>query len=83
MKHPRDIRDALSMTKPQFARALGVEVRTVYRWEADEASPSGATAEALAGLAMALEDNGADPRRIRSRISLGLAHMVYRGLTRR
>lgn len=55
MKHkrpytPKQIkrtRLALDMSKEAFARSIGVNARTVFRWEAGESVPSG---KCLAGL---------------------------------
>jgi DNA-binding transcriptional regulator YiaG len=37
----RAIREGLGLSKPKFARALGVSTMTIYRWESPEGPPPG------------------------------------------
>jgi transcriptional regulator with XRE-family HTH domain len=46
----RYLRERLGMEVPAFARITGVDPRTVYRWEAGAARPSGAAVAVLNGL---------------------------------
>lgn len=77
------IRKALGLSRGRFARALNVTERTVQRWDAGEFPPTGAAQEILAGIHMALEDEGADVERISRRVSVGIATVLHRGLSKR
>jgi len=46
----KSIRDRLGMEQPDFAKMLGVDTRTVARWEVGTASPTGTAEAVLAGL---------------------------------
>jgi branched-subunit amino acid ABC-type transport system permease component len=52
------LRERLGVDRPRFARIVGVDTRTVFRWEAGEVQPSGAAGAVLTGLRQKLE---ADP----------------------
>ena len=84
MLDTKTIRLSLSMTQRQFAKALNVNERTVQRWEDGDANPSGAVAEVLEGIRMAIEESRgkAGRRRVKNRVMLGIANTVYRELRR-
>ena len=83
MMSAHELRTTLGLSPREFARALNVNERTVQRWDDEEVEPSGAAAEILTGIRMALEDDGADVKRIKRRVSLGIATIVHRELRRR
>lgn len=64
----------LGITQTQLARALGISVRTIYRWQ-DGTEPIGLALEILTGIDDALEA-GADPRRVGRDITRGMRHLV-------
>lgn len=37
----KNLRERLGVDRPAFARIVGVDTRTVFRWEAGEVSPTG------------------------------------------
>lgn len=47
----------LRMDIPAFARLLGVDTRTVYRWEAGESRPTGPAEAVLNALRARLDDH--------------------------
>src|SRR5437870_3251656 len=49
-KQVKQLREQLKLGIGEFARLAGVDPRTVYRWEAGEAEPSGASEAVLNGL---------------------------------
>ena len=49
------MRDRLGLSRAEFARLLGVDARTVYRWEAGESSPTGPAEAVLLGIDQALK----------------------------
>jgi transcriptional regulator with XRE-family HTH domain len=53
------LRERLGMEVPAFARITGVDPRTVYRWEAGTAHPSGAAEAVLNGLKEKLDKDPA------------------------
>lgn len=44
------LRDRLGVDRPTFARIVGVDTRTVFRWEAGDVTPSGAAEAVITGL---------------------------------
>jgi transcriptional regulator with XRE-family HTH domain len=58
MWNPNDIqalRDRLGMTVADFARLLGVDARTVRRWESGDARPTGSAEAVMSGIAESLD----------------------------
>lgn len=51
------LRERLGVDRPTFARIVGVDTRTVFRWEAGEVTPSGAAEAILTGLREKLNAN--------------------------
>lgn len=49
------IRNRLELSRPEFARLVGVDTRTVYRWENGESKPSGSAEAVLLGIDQALK----------------------------
>ena len=56
----RHLRLKLGMDVPEFARLMGVDARTVVRWESGKASPKGAAEAVMTGLREALDRDTAD-----------------------
>jgi len=77
---PAVLRNSLGLTRGQFARALGVNERTVTRWEDGSAEPLGLAAEVIAGITDAVND-GADPLRVGITLTNGIRRLVCRELT--
>lgn len=75
------LRERLGLDRSQWARVLGVNHRTVARWEDEADQPSGVAAEVIRGITMALED-GADAERVGRRVSLGLGALLHDALTK-
>ena len=62
-KEIRDLRGRMSLSQAEFAKLLGVDVRSVIRWEDPEGpQPKGSAAQILAGIREQLErePNNAD-----------------------
>jgi putative transcriptional regulator len=55
-KSVRDFRARLKLTQPAFAQLIGVDLRTVIRWEMGTATPSGPGAAVLTGLQASLKN---------------------------
>jgi len=57
-----NLRELLDMTEHEFARFLNVNVRSVRRWEKNDAAPAGTTLVVLRGLREAIDssDDSAD-----------------------
>ncbi len=49
------LRTVLQMSPAEYAKLLGVDERTVSRWEAGRAIPAGCSAEVIAGLTEAFQ----------------------------
>jgi transcriptional regulator with XRE-family HTH domain len=80
----RRLRDRLGLSQTQFARLVGVDVRSVLRWESGEGPrPKGSAAAVLSGIREKLEG---DPRRAKKVIELlagaaavgGLAYLLVK-----
>jgi len=77
------MRDRLGLSRAEFARLLGVDTRTVYRWEAGESTPTGPAEAVLLGIDQALK---APPDGLASALSAlgamaaigGLGFMIYK-----
>jgi transcriptional regulator with XRE-family HTH domain len=78
------LRELLGLSRSEWARALGVNVITVDRWEAQTSEPKGLATEILLGITEALAI-GADPQRvgqllrfggIRSLLCFGITHKL-------
>ncbi|MFC2079493.1 helix-turn-helix domain-containing protein, partial [Candidatus Bipolaricaulota bacterium] len=50
-----NIKTRLGISRSEFARLLGVDSRTVYRWETGESSPKGSAEAVLLGIEEALK----------------------------
>lgn len=79
----RELRGRLRMEPAQFAALLGVDPRTVQRWEAGEARPTGTAEAVMIGLRESLDKRpGAAPmlvRAIRDASAVGgLAYLIVR-----
>jgi len=77
------MRDRLGLSRAEFAKLLGVDARTVYRWESGESSPTGPAEAVLLGIDQALK---APPDGLTSALSAlgamaaigGLGFMIYK-----
>lgn len=49
-----EMRKRLQLSRSEFAKLLGVDTRTIYRWENGESVPSGSAEAALLGINQAL-----------------------------
>ncbi len=54
-KDIRKLRAELKLTRPKFASLVGVDFRTLIRWETGACEPKGAGLAVLVGLQVALE----------------------------
>lgn len=77
---PKQIRTALELNRSEFARALGVGERTVFRWENNEAEPSGLASQVFSAIENAIRA-GANAKEIGNKLRLGLGSLIYYGLT--
>lgn len=83
------LRRRLDISRPQLAALLGVDLRTVIRWEVGTFEPSGAGAAVLLALTVALERAGrAEPamrRWLVQQVELGsgLTHVLLTLLSER
>lgn len=59
-----DLRERLGITATQFARLVGVDTRTVMRWESYDAMPCGTAAAIIRGLQMSLRRRPAHAEKI-------------------
>lgn len=75
------LRAKLGLTRAIWARALGVNDRTVNRWEDDNTEPQGLAAEVIRGISLALDD-GADPKRVGRLIGMGVGALLHDALTK-
>lgn len=73
------LRKLLGLSRGQFARALGVNLRSIARWERGIAEPMGLTAEVIAGIVDAIEA-GAEPRRVGLALTNGVRRLICREL---
>ncbi len=77
------VRDRLGLSRAEFAKLLGVDTRTVYRWEAGQSAPTGSAEAVLLGIEQALK---APPDGLTSALSAlgamaaigGLGFMIYK-----
>ena len=76
---PQALRKSLGLTRAQLARALGVNERTVTRWEEGTAEPLGLAAEVIAGITDAINE-GVDPGRVGLSLTNGIRRLVCREL---
>ena len=77
----REVRERLGMSRGEFARCLGVAEPTVFRWEKKEGSvPKGLASEVLNAIDNALAF-GVDGKDIGRRLRLGIAALIYFGIT--
>ena len=72
-----ELRSKLGMDKATFARFLGSDVRTVTRWENDDATPSGPAEAVMVGVRESLQKNKGDADAI---IKMILGAVVVGGL---
>ena len=72
------LRERLALSEADFASLVGVDNRTVRRWEAAEATPSGSSEGVLMGLEDALRDMPGFGRLCRSVAPRGLHVLIYR-----
>ena len=75
-----EIRERLGLSRSELARALGVAEPTVARWEKKDHAPSGVAAEIFNAIENAL-GLGVDPKLIARRLKLGIAALIYLGLS--
>lgn len=78
-----EIREKLALSRPEFAKLLGVDVRTVYRWESGDSVPSGSAEAVLAGVNQALVSRSDKAASALSAIGAmaaagGLAFLIYK-----
>ncbi len=78
----QQLREALGLSRIEWAHALNVNERTVSRWEDGGVDPGGTSAAVMKGIASALEE-GVDPQRASRLIGLGISALVYYRLTTR
>jgi DNA-binding XRE family transcriptional regulator len=76
---PVALRERLGLARAEWARALGVQLITVKRWEDDDRDPGGLAAEVMRGITAALED-GADPARVGRLVSMGIGSLLCYGI---
>jgi DNA-binding XRE family transcriptional regulator len=74
------LRTKLGLTQAQFAVALGVQERTIYRWEDGSSEPTGTAADAIGAIVDAIEEGG-DPRAIGRIIIVGVRRLLYQAIT--
>lgn len=72
---PTALRKILCLSRAQLARALGVNERTVTRWEDGSAEPLGLAAEVIAGITDAINE-GVDPHRVGISLTNGIRRLV-------
>jgi transcriptional regulator with XRE-family HTH domain len=72
---PAALRKILCLSRAQLARALGVNERTVTRWEEGSAEPLGLAAEVIAGITDAI-NAGVDPHRVGISLTNGIRRLV-------
>lgn len=77
---PEAIRVKLQLSRSEFARALGINERTVARWEEEGVSPSGLAAEVIRAVSAAI-DSGADPAQIGRSVASGVGQLLFLSLT--
>lgn len=75
------LRERLGLSRAEWARALGVNERTVVRWETDEVDPGGLASEVMHGIENAL-DEGLDPERVGRQVRLGIGALIFHELMR-
>lgn len=72
------LREKLGLSEADFASLIGVDTRSVRRWEAGEASPSGSSEGVLLGLEDAIRDVPEFKEVCRRAAPRGLAWFIYR-----
>ncbi len=84
------LRGALGLDRSAFARIVGVDTRSVYRWEMGEVQASGAALAVLRGFAEVMKGSGGPALRARvervAGLGCGLALLLvelFDDLTRR
>lgn len=70
------LRERLGLSRSQWARALGVNERTVARWEDEGNDPGGVALDVMRAILHALND-GADVELIKGRVGMGIHAMIY------
>ena len=75
----KDIRERLGITRSDWAKALGVNEKTVSRWEEEHVEPGGLAHEVMRGIASALEE-GANAERVGRLVELGIGSLLFYGL---
>ena len=73
------IRKKLGMSRSAWAHTLGVNERTVVRWEDEGAEPGGLALAVMAGISNAIEV-APDLARVRRMVGLGITYVVGYGL---
>jgi DNA-binding XRE family transcriptional regulator len=84
----RQLRERLTMDQSAFAKLVGVDGRTVARWESNRAQPTGAAEAVMNGLRETLDSDPADEAGIIKFIVAtaavgGLAYLLVKLLTKR
>ena len=77
---PPMLRARIGLSRAEWAHALGVNERTVMRWENDGAEPSGLAAVVITAITNAIEE-GANPARVGRLVGMGIGALIYYGLT--
>lgn len=79
----RNMRDRLKLSQADFAKLLGVDVRSVSRWETGNSVPTGAAEEILTGLKEKLDSDPDSAQQIIGTIVAavaigGLAYLIIK-----
>jgi transcriptional regulator with XRE-family HTH domain len=79
----RNMRQRLNLSQADFAKLLGVDVRSVSRWETGNSIPTGAAEEILTGLKEKLDGDPDSAQQIIGAIAAaiaigGLAYLVIK-----
>lgn len=79
----KSMRRRLNLSQAEFAKLLGVDVRSVSRWENGESKPTGAAEAVMAGLKEKLDRDPDSTQKIVSAIAAavaigGLAYLIIK-----
>lgn len=80
MRGPLDVRSfrtILGLSRVGFSQLIGVDTRTVVRWEMGEVAPTGAAAAVLLGLTTALANDEGDTVRTLLRQAASIGGLAY------
>ena len=70
------LRERLGFNRTEWAAALGVNNRTVERWESGAHDPTGLAAEVMRGIANALA-GGAELEHVKRLVGMGVSTLLY------